>query len=149
MVNPFIIGKKTLLQLVLSQRAIILKLFDDISNVSSIKSTAKNRKEITEKVSVLHKSHLEFMTKIYKPRVTAQEQGIEIYDHLQKSMDIAQNLECLDKEIKSLHNYANLLEEKQMSKAQHRLGVYGAIILIPSFLLSFLGSGLLQGDSSI
>jgi Mg2+ and Co2+ transporter CorA len=94
---------------------------------------------LTDRVSNLYKQYIRFVNRIYFREVTAQEQGIEFYDMLQKHMKIESNVKDLDDEIGELHSYTTLIEEQKQNQNIELLTVIGALFILPSFINGFFG----------
>ena len=122
-----------MVELSLIQRASILKFSDEVTRLSKLKN--EKSKNITEDISGLYKAYIRFVNQIYFREVTAQEQGIELYNMLQEKMKIAEQVKDLDNEIEELHNYANLLEQNEQEKRIRRITILGAIFLPASFFV--------------
>lgn len=100
----------------LAQRASILRFSSEITYVAGL-----NDNVIVDSVKQLYKKYLRFLNKIHFREVTAQEQGIELYDKLQEMMKIERDVQNMDKELEELHNYAILVEgEKRLKEEQEQ-----------------------------
>jgi Mg2+ and Co2+ transporter CorA len=97
------------------------------------------RISLSERVSSLYKQYLQFVNRIYFREVTAQEQGIELYNMLQKHMQIERNVKDLDAEIEELHSYVTMIEQQKQSRNIELLTVIGALFILPTFLISYIG----------
>lgn len=137
----------------LAQRASILRFSEEVSYISRLEE-----KDLVDRVRVLHKNYIQFVNRMYFKEITAQEQGIEMYDMLQKKMRIESDIKDLDAEINELHQYATLVEEKnklveeeKMNKTLNLLTIIGALFLIPSFFTGFFGMniGEFAGENGI
>ena len=142
-----------MVELVLVQRATVLRYSHAVTEVSRFTThtleepnKATRRAVSLAKIRQLNLNYLEFVNKIYFREITAQEQGIELYDMLQELMRIEDQVKDLEGEINDLHRYASVLEEEirseEAKKMTHRVNLitlFGALFLIPSFLLSFYG----------
>jgi CorA-like Mg2+ transporter protein len=122
-------------ELCLVQRACILRFSDEVTEVSKLKP----EEGLAQRVSSLYRQYIRFVNKIYFREVTAQEQGIELYDLLQQHMRLEQNVKDLDGEIQELHQYARLMEEEKRNKALERLTYLGALFLVPTFVVGYYG----------
>ena len=129
--------------LLLAYRASIIKFSDDIQNVTN---TSKN--EISNETQKLYKKYLNFLNKLYFKEVTAQDQGIELYNQAIKIMDIDKYIKDLDNEINELHNYIDMLEEKQRNDNLEFISNIGAILLPPSFMTGLFGMNILTFSNS-
>ena len=125
-------------ELCLVQRACLLRFSDEVAGISTMKDN--NRKiSLSERVGNLNKQYLRFVNKIYFREVTAQEQGIELYDMMQECMKIGNNVKELDQEIKELHSYVSLMEDQKQSRNIELLTIIGALFILPTFIINFLG----------
>ena len=123
--------------LVLANRASLLRFSDEITALSDIES--KNKQNLVDKISNLYKNYLRYKNKLYFKEVTAQEQGIELYDLLKKVTRIDSDIKDLSGEIDSLHNYAYMLQEKEEKEEMALLTKLGAIFLPPTLLAGMFG----------
>lgn len=121
----------------LVQRACLLRFSDEVTRLSALKE--KNDPGLAEKVSSFYKQYIRFINKIYFREVTAQEQGIELYNLLQEQMGLEQNVKNLDEEIEELHNYVMLLQEKKQNRNIELLTIIGALFILPTFFVNFFG----------
>lgn len=117
--------------LCLAQRTSVLRFSEEATKVQL-------GRKMDEIESVYHK-YIEFINKIFFREVTAQEQGIEIYDKLQEIMRTEKHVKELDTEIQELHNYMSLKEDEKRNRKLDMLTIIGFIFLPASLLLSFLG----------
>ncbi len=102
----------------LAQRASILRFSEEVTKISTLEIVDD---QAIEKIRTLNKEYLRFSNKMYFREVTAQEQGIELYDLIQNHMRIERDVKDLNREIDELYQYANLLEEaKQKEMAESR-----------------------------
>lgn len=112
-------------ELVLVQRASLLRFSAEVTNLLK-----KSRSVLPKNVSSLYKEYIRFINQIHFREVTAQEQGIEIYDLLYKKACIAREVEKLDKEIEELHSHASLIEDQKNNKLLYVLTI-GASVFLP------------------
>jgi len=126
-----------IVELCLVQRACILRFSDEVTAISGL--IEKNDKKLTSNVSSLYKQYIRFVNKIYFREVTAQEQGIELYDLLQEKMKLKDQVKDLDDEIEELHNYVSLKEQREESRLITKLTMLSAIFLPASFFAGFFG----------
>jgi hypothetical protein len=144
-----------MVELVLLQRSCLQKFSENITDLTSKLGT--NETELAQKVRELYAEYIRFVNKIYFREITAQDQGIEIYNLLQKQMNIEANVKALDGEIEELHRYVTLLERKRLTDAQiasntiekeqqdqekkrnSMITRFGTLFLLPSLILSFFG----------
>lgn len=125
-----------LAELALLQRGCVLRFSDEVTAISDLPD---HDRSLGAHVSSLYKQYIRFVNKIYFREVTAQEQGIELYDQLQKNMRIENQVKGLDREIEELHRYVSLLDEDRRNKQLDILTYIGAFFVVPSFVSTFLG----------
>ncbi len=126
--------------LLLAYRASIIKFSDDIQDVTSMSDD-----RLVDKSQKLYKRYLNFLNKLYFKEVTAQDQGIELYNKAMKIMDIPKYMADLDNEINELHSYVSMIEEKKTAKTINTLTWIGGVLLPPSLVTGFLGMNSLSG----
>lgn len=129
--------------LLLSYRASIIKFSDDIQN-----ATKKENTELLFEAKKIYKEYLDFLNKLYFKEVTAQDQGIELYNQAMKVMDIEKYMSDLDHEINQLHSYTNMLEEKSRNDKLGMISKIGAVLLPPSLLAGLFGMNVLMLEES-
>ena len=126
-----------MVELSLIQRASILKFSDEVTRLSELRET--NESDLADRISDFYREYIRFVNQVYFREVTAQEQGIEMYDMIQEKMKISSQVSDLDNEISELHQYATLIEDKKRNKSLSLLTMIGAIFIIPSFIAGFYG----------
>lgn len=132
-------------ELCLLQRASILSYSEELSDiVKNLNGTID-----LEKVKGLYKRFMQFKTKICFDEVTAQDQGIEIYNLIRREMAIQLELESLEKRITEMYNYAALVEQENEKKETKRLNKIAFVLTslaVPSLLISILGITSMPSD---
>lgn len=132
-------------ELCLLQRASILSYSEELSEIVKNLNGAIN----LEKVKGLYKRFMQFKTKICFDEVTAQDQGIEIYNLIRREMAIQLELESLEKRITEMYNYAALVEqenEKKETKRLNHIAMWLTALAVPSLLISILGITSMPSD---
>ncbi len=122
-------------ELSLVQRACVLRFNQEVSEIAS--SRLKAQRDVVTRVSNLYKQYLRFVNKIYFIEVTAQEQGIELYDLLQKKMRIPEQVKGLEKEIEELHRYINIREQSAQTASIKLLNWIATLLLPPTLVATF------------
>ncbi|MEZ4773695.1 MAG: hypothetical protein R3D00_10980 [Bacteroidia bacterium] len=125
-------------ELCLVQRAMILRFSDEATNLSR-KKLGKISKQELRRLEELHQNYLRFINKIYFREITAQDQGIEMYDKLQQTLRLPQQVKDLEGEIATLYQYGQLVQEDRRNKQLDLIAWVGGLFLLPSVLLAFLG----------
>jgi len=133
-----------IVEIALIQRSTVLKFSAEVTRFSALAET--NKTKIASQISDFYKSYIRFVNQIYFREVTAQEQGIELYDMLTGNMRIKDQVKDLDNEIGELHNYATLLDEKSQSRNLSLLTILGSLFLVPSFIVGYFGMNFFDGE---
>jgi len=120
--------------LLLVYRATIIKFADEIQDV-----TQGVPDNISTGTSKLYKRYLDFLNQLYFKEITAQDQGIELYEQAVKIMKIETFLKDLDNEISELHEYVEMLEDKSETKEMQKLTTLGTYLVPPTLVAGFLG----------
>lgn len=121
--------------LCLVQRACLMRFSAEVTEISQMKASER---QLGRKVSSLYKQYLRFVNRIFFREVTAQEQGIELYDLLQGRMRLSDHVKDLEGEIEELHNYVGMLEEENRNDKLDLLTYIGAFFVVPSFIATYL-----------
>ncbi len=134
-----------MIELALVQRASMLKFSDDVTRLSQLWEK-KDEKQTTKEIRELYANYIRFVNKIYFREVTAQEQGIELYDQIQDRFRLKEHIKDLDQEIEELHSYASMLEDKMKRDREEErnerlelLTKMGFLFLVPSFITGYYG----------
>jgi len=127
--------------LVLAQRASILHYSNKITKLLS------SGDEIDSAESArLYKDYIDFINRLYFREVTPQEQGIELYDMMQKQMRVEKELKELDGEIGELHGYNQMQNETQRNDRLELISKIGAVFLPPTLLAGMFGMNIIDFD---
>ena len=81
----------------------------------------KIKKDFSERVSSLYKEYIRFENQIYFREVSAQDQGIEMYQKLYDAMNLKEQVEKLDEEIGELFNFVSLREDRRTNSTMSLL----------------------------
>lgn len=102
-----------MVELVLMQRATVLKFSERINMINNIMGGKESERKLTQSaINKLCHDYIVFKNKFYFKEVTAQDQGIEMYDMLQKSLRLEEMVKDLDEDIQELYQYQSILEEQ-------------------------------------
>ena len=85
--------------------------------------------KIVQELEELNREFLLFRNKLWFREVTAQEQGIEMFDIMTEKMRNIELLEDLQIEIKELYAYFDAQREKETAKTINTLTILGAIFM--------------------
>lgn len=109
-------------ELVLMQRATVLTFSERVNMISNYDNNKKADREHAQKeVNKLCKDYIVFKNQFYFKEVTAQDQGIEMYDMLQKSLRLEEMVKDLDEDIQELYQYHSILEEQEGNRKAQKL----------------------------
>ena len=123
-----------IVELILVQRASRLRFSDEVTRqVSTLPKRKGLEPLVLEHVNSLHKEYIRFLNQIHFSEVTAQDQGIELYNLLYETLSIEKHIKELDEEIAELDQYINLIDDKIRNKNAEILN-YIAIIFLPASL---------------
>lgn len=125
-----------LAELALVQRACLLRFSDEVTAIARMD---RGDTALIARAGSLTRQYIRFINKVYFREVTAQEQGIELYDLLLEHMRTDKYVQDLDREIQELHQYINLEEEKRRNEKLDTLTYLGAFFVVPSFVCTYLG----------
>lgn len=131
--------------LLLAYRATIIKFSDDIQNATK---TSEDLEKLSKETKDIYKKYLDFLNKLYFKEVTAQDQGIELYNQAMKVMDIEKYMNDLDYEVNQLHTYVDMREEKSRNDKLGFISKMGAVLLPPSLLAGLFGMNVLTVDET-
>lgn len=143
-------------ELSLLQRATVLSYSDEVTRVSDIIDQEKGTEKVLKRIKSLYEHYILFVNKIYFREITAQEQGIEMYDLMQQSMRTPQEVKDLDSEIDELNRFASMIhdkmeqvESKAITKQAQNLTKIATIFLIPTLIAGLLGMNLMPDFESL
>ncbi len=129
-----------MIELCLMQRASMLRFSEEVCRLSKLRNSRKN--PVVEEISDLNREYIRFVNQIYFREVSSQDQGIELYDKILKSMRLPEHIKDLDHEIGELHQYASLIEDRNRSSEARTLNWIATIFLPASFVAGVFGMNL-------
>lgn len=125
-----------MVELVLMQRATVLKFSERINMISI--SADKSKELLRNEVNRLCQDYIVFKNQFYFKEVTAQDQGIEMYYLLQKSLRLEEMVKDLDEDIQELYQYHSILEEQEGNRKAQTLNVILGVFTPAAFVVSLL-----------
>lgn len=128
-----------MVELVIIQRASILKFSSEVTRVSKLAKGKDVDPDLVDEISALYREYIRFVNQIYFREVTTQEQGIELYDLLSKTMRTEEYVKDLDREIEELHQYASMLDDKKRGKTTEALTKIATIFLPATLIAGLFG----------
>lgn len=109
--------------LTLVQRASILRFSDETSRIANFEN-----EDMYKPIKKLQEYYIRFVNTIYFREVTAQEQGIELYDKLMEFMRIDREVKRLDDEIDEIQRYISLETNEKTNKLLNLITFAGICI---------------------
>ena len=134
-------------ELVIIQRASMLRFSGEVTKVSALKG--KKTKDVAERVSSLYKEYIRFINQIYFRNVTAQDQGIELYEMLLQQFNSEAQIKDLDEEISELHQYITLKIDQRRSENGDFLNWLAALVLPATLFSGLFGMNPVFGCSAL
>ena len=122
-------------ELVLIQRSSVLKFSGRVTTVSEDLSA----KDINDQVRELYKDYIVFVNNFYHKEVTSQDQGIELYEMMQKSLSLEQFVKDLDDDIGELYQYTSMVDDKRKDEKANHLNWVMSIFAPASFVAGIWG----------
>lgn len=150
LINHFKTVYFQLVLLSITQRASALSYFDEASRIAlSIKKGPSLTKSEIRQISNLQQSFLVFKSKINFNEVTAQDQGIELYNLIRQNMIIPDQTAYLEELIKSLNDFVQMESESVRSIEAHNLTRIATWFLPASLIASLLGVGYISENTNL
>lgn len=125
-----------MVSLVLLQRAMVLDFSKRINDIDI--SIENEDKKIQKEALLLYKTYRDFINKTFHREVTAQEQGIELYDMLQEHLRVEKQAKELEKEFDEMNRFISLVGENQSKARMKIFTILTGVFLIPTFILNLL-----------
>lgn len=125
-----------MVEYVLIQKMSILKFSDAVTDVSNLKGKPDM---VANRIGSLYKEYIRFMNQYYFKEVTAQDQGIELYQLLEEQMEIEACAKDLDAEISELHGYISLMIDEARNKKAELLNFIAVLALPPTVISGLFG----------
>lgn len=118
-------------ELILVQKASVLRFSEEVTKLSNMDA----KHSFSGKVSSLYKEYIRFINQIHFREISAQDQGIEVYQKLYEAMNLEKHVEKLDAEIGELYNYVSLKEDHKSSNTMSLL-TWIATISVPMTVMA-------------
>ena len=128
---------------VLTNRATIVRFFDEVGSTARLKNRLDRFYERTVEMYYLY---LEFMSRLFFREITPQDQGIELYQKLLGWFNIDQDIKDLENEIEKLHSIADMQLSKEEQKEMNTISKIGFWLLPPTLIAGILGMNIFGGD---
>jgi hypothetical protein len=135
----------TMAVLNLVQRASALRFSGEVATLADLGKADGD--DIFKRIQHLNLNYIEFINKVYYREISPEIQGIEIYNHLQKAMNIVADVNDLKDEVNELHNFSMMKKQDEQSRKSNKLNLIATIFLPASFVASILGIGFIDSNS--
>ena len=133
-INPFLIEYTQIVALCLAQRASIMAFQDKATEIAkAMRNIDKKTVRKTNELIKLQSQYTQFMNEVYFVEITAQEQGVEMYDMMKEAMYIEKEREILESQIDKMSEVANTSLDVDLNH-------HGLYIAIVALILSVSGS---------
>lgn len=132
-INYFETEYARMAELVFMQRATVLRFSSEVTRISNMST----QKGFGAQVSSLYKEYIRFENQIYFREISAQDQGIEMYQLLFNAVNLKEQVEKLDEEIEELYNYVSLREDRHINRTMSLLTWITTIFLPVTVVTGF------------
>ena len=88
----------------------------------------------------MYKEYIRFVNQVYFRDVTAQDQGIELYNMFHNIIKISEHITKLDSDIEELHQYVSLKEDQSRNDKAAFLNNIATLFLPASFIIGVWGT---------
>lgn len=129
--------------LTLVQRASALHFSNEASRIATLPKL-----KLVIGIRSLYEYHILFMNHLYFREVTADNQGVELYEKLIEQLKILSDINMLDAEIEEINEYATLIAQESSQKRTNAITIVGAALVLPTFVTGFFGMNILQNKLS-
>ncbi|TYQ16305.1 UNVERIFIED_CONTAM: hypothetical protein Cloal_2831 [Acetivibrio alkalicellulosi] len=138
-INPFLTLYIKMAILVLVQRASIISFEREGAQISKgfEKKNAISNKN-AKKIMSLHERYVAFKNQLLFFEVTAQEQGIELYDMMHESLYIKKETEQLESQLKNLYEASNIDQNIKTNKYLLFIAFGGLIVSLIQIFWKYL-----------
>lgn len=130
-------------ELIIIQRASVLRFSSEVTKVSCL--SKGSRRQLAERISSLYKEYIRFVNQVYFRSVTAQDQGIEMYNMMMEQFLLSEKIKDLDDEIGELNQYVTLIIEQKRSENGEWLNKLAAYFLPATIMTGIFGMNPFDG----
>lgn len=124
--------------LALIERASILRLSDEASKIAAL-----DEEEALQNIKKLQRYYVEFINDLYFREVTAQEQGIEMFNKLVEMMEIERDVKRLGDEIEGIQKYTSMISNERISTLLRIITYLGLIFTACTFAIKVFGNNVI------
>lgn len=132
-------------ELIIIQRASVLRFSSEVTKVSCL--SKGSRRQLAERISSLYKEYIRFVNQVYFQSVTAQDQGIEMYNMMMQQFLLPEKVKNLDDEIGELNQYVTLIIDQKRSENGEWLNKLAAYFLPATIMTGIFGMNPFDGGN--
>ena len=130
-------------ELIIIQRASVLRFSSEVTKVSCL--SKGSRRQLAERISSLYKEYIRFVNQVYFQSMTAQDQGIEMYNMMMQQFLLPEKVKNLDDEIGELNQYVTLIIDQKRSENGEWLNKLAAYFLPATIMTGIFGMNPFDG----
>jgi len=128
-----------IVELILFQRASVLRFSDEVTHVGQLSKVKSVDKHLISRISSIYKEYIRFTNQIYFTEVTAQDQGIELYNLISETLNIQKYIDGLNKELNELYQFVSLVDDRIRNKNAEKLNILAAIFFPAALITGLFG----------
>ncbi|OON90989.1 MAG: hypothetical protein ATN32_02855 [Candidatus Epulonipiscium fishelsonii] len=129
-----------MMNLLLIQKTTLLNFSNQIASISLLPES-----ELVVAIQNLYKIYIQFINQMYFNEVTEDARGRWLYSKISKLLNIKQEIQQLDFEMKEVHEYAELINREQSKIKVELLAFIGVALVVPTFVTGFFGMNIMSG----
>lgn len=137
-VLPFLTMYKEMVKLVLAQRATIIELSNEASEIACNLNTRKNSK-VVKKIKKLQERYVKFQNEVLLFEITSQQQGIELYQMLRRELFVIEQKDELENQLNNLYEIANMHANDKLNGKMFWLTIISVVLAIIELIGTIIG----------
>ena len=143
-INPFLLQYITMAAGVLLQRATILQLSGECTEISekyfdNKNPTRRSLKQVNEEIKTLKREYVYAQNTVFLEQFTVQEQGVDEFSMMKRELNIDDSLERLEQKINSLYEYTEEYSEEQENKLLNLIAYIGLPLALINLIVDMVG----------
>jgi hypothetical protein len=131
-------------------RMVVLTLLQHGSLVAFSDQIKRNANKEKEDMQNILDAYSTFVNQMYFRDVTAQDQGIELYNTLHKQLEIAEEVVALERELRSRHDLLVLkaaeAQQQEAERLNRILALLSTILIVPGLVVGYYGANLFDNE---
>ncbi|ONI41656.1 hypothetical protein AN639_03280 [Candidatus Epulonipiscium fishelsonii] len=130
-----------MMHLLLIQKTTLLNFSNQIASISLLPET-----ELVIAIQDLYKIYIQFINQMYFNEVTEDARGRWLYSKISTLLNIQQEIQQLDFEMKEVHEYAELINREQSKIKVELFAFIGVALVVPTFVTGFFGMNIMSEE---